>query len=119
MDFAGGPGLYSRQLPAYDLCISCMWPQPLLHGFLPYQEPPHTFLQQVSYDDMSSAELAWQGLQHDDEEQGTEFGTLVDTDLHLKLLAVTLTHTDKALHMGIHSLDYYNRTIHSFSGPTR
>ena len=43
----------------------------------------------------------------------------MDTDLQLKLLAVTLTHTDKALHKGKHSLDYYNRTIHAFSGPTR
>ena len=38
----------------------------------------------------------WHGLQHNDEEPETAYTPMVDSDFHLKHLAIILTDTDKA-----------------------
>ena len=45
------------------------------------------------------------GIQHVDEEQGTEYGALKDTNFHLELLAVTLADNDITSSIGVHDLD--------------
>ena len=51
-----------------------------------------------------TAELTWQGFQHNDEKQWAENRALVNTNLHFKLVTVPLTNTDTAPGIGIHSL---------------
>ena len=53
----------------------------------------------------SSQEAPARSLQHNDEEQGTEYGSLVDPNLHLKLLAEILANTNPASRISVHSLD--------------
>ena len=99
----------------HDLCLSCIYSQPfLLHCFFPCQEPSDTFLQRFSYDNKvvsievlpwdPTAELTWQGFQHNDEKQRAEYRALVNTNLHFKLFTVSLTNMDTAPGIGIHSL---------------
>ena len=40
------------------------------------------------------AELAWQGVKHNDEEQQAEYRALVNTNLHFKLFTVPLTNME-------------------------
>ena len=64
----------------HEFCLSCIYPQPfLLHVFLPISKaswnfPPsitsHLCETRSSAYRSSQAELVWQGLQHNDEEQG-------------------------------------------------
>ena len=99
----------------HDLCLSCIYSQPfLLHCFFPCQEPSDTFLQWFSCDNKvvsievlpwdPTAELTWQGFQHNDEKQQAEYRALMSTNLHFKLFTVPLTNMDTAPGIGIHPL---------------
>ena len=60
------------------------------------------------------AELAWQGLKHNDEEQWAEYWVLVNIDLLYKLFTVPLTNTDMAQCIGIIAcIPWNSSTVHS------
>ena len=98
------------QTTDHDLCLSCIYSQSfLLHCIFPdiflewFSDDNKVICLEVLPED-PRAELAWQGFKHNDEEQGAEYRTLVNTDLHFKLLTLPLPNMDTAPHIGIHPL---------------
>ena len=74
-----------------------------LHSSMAFSIPSAsvTILQPVRNNDKIISidmKMAWWGLEHIDERQGTEYRTLVDPDLHLKLMSVTLASTNRTFH---------------------